>query len=65
MHPLRHPRNAAMIGIIFVIIGTIYWAVISRIVVQRRSSIGRRVQCAPKRATPVTPSTIRPRGRTP
>ncbi len=27
MHPLRHPRNAALVGIIFVVIGVIYWAV--------------------------------------
>ena len=27
MHPLRHPRNAAMVGIIFIIIGVIYWVV--------------------------------------
>ena len=27
MHPLRHPRNAAMVGIIFVIIGVVYYAV--------------------------------------
>ena len=27
MHPLRHPRNAALVGIIFVVIGAIYWAV--------------------------------------
>jgi hypothetical protein len=27
MHPLRHPRNAALVGILFVIIGAIYWAV--------------------------------------
>ena len=27
MHPLRHPRNAALVGIIFVVIGLIYWAV--------------------------------------
>ena len=27
MHPLRHPRNAAMVGIIFIIIGVIYYAV--------------------------------------
>jgi hypothetical protein len=27
MHPLRHPRNAALAGIIFVVIGAIYWAV--------------------------------------
>ena len=26
MHPLRHPRNAALVGIIFVVIGVIYWA---------------------------------------
>ena len=27
MHPLRHPRNAAMVGIIFVIIGIVYYVV--------------------------------------
>jgi hypothetical protein len=27
MHPLRHPRNAALVGIIFVVIAVIYWAV--------------------------------------
>jgi hypothetical protein len=27
MHPLRHPRNAAMVGILFLIIGAIYYAV--------------------------------------
>jgi hypothetical protein len=27
MHPLRHPRNAALIGLLFVAIGIIYWAV--------------------------------------
>jgi hypothetical protein len=27
MHPLRHPRNAAFVGIIFVVIAVIYWAV--------------------------------------
>ena len=27
MHPLRHPRNAAMAGIIFVLIGFVYWVV--------------------------------------
>jgi len=26
MHPLQHPRNAALLGIIFVVIGVIYWA---------------------------------------
>ena len=25
MHPLRHPRNAAVVGIIFVVIGILYW----------------------------------------
>ena len=27
MHPLRHPRNAAIVGIVFVVIAAIYWAV--------------------------------------
>ena len=27
MHPLRHPRNAALVGILFVVIGVIFWAV--------------------------------------
>ena len=27
MHPLRHPRNAALVGIIFVVIGIIYFVV--------------------------------------
>ena len=27
MHPLRHPRNAALVGIIFIVIGVIYYAV--------------------------------------
>ncbi|MEA2544730.1 MAG: hypothetical protein QOI09_3 [Chloroflexota bacterium] len=27
MHPLRHPRNAAIVGVIFVITGAVYWAV--------------------------------------
>ena len=27
MHPLRHPRNAALVGIIFIVTGLIYWAV--------------------------------------
>jgi uncharacterized membrane protein YfcA len=26
-HPLRHPRNAALAGIIFVVIGVIFWVV--------------------------------------
>jgi len=25
MHPLRHPRNAALVGIVFVVIGLLYW----------------------------------------
>jgi hypothetical protein len=27
MHPLRHPRNAALVGILFVVIGVIYWVI--------------------------------------
>ena len=27
MHPLRHPRNAAAVGIMFVVIGVIFWVV--------------------------------------
>jgi hypothetical protein len=27
MHPLPHPRNAILVGILFVIVGAIYWAV--------------------------------------
>jgi hypothetical protein len=27
MHPLRHPRNAIFVGMLFVIVGAIYWAV--------------------------------------
>ena len=27
MHPIRHPRNAALVGILFVVIGVIFWAV--------------------------------------
>lgn len=27
MHPLRHPRNAAVIGVVFVVIAFIYWFV--------------------------------------
>ena len=26
MHPMRHPRNAILIGVIFVVTGVIYWA---------------------------------------
>jgi len=27
MHPLAHPRNAAIVGIVFVVVGFIYWVV--------------------------------------
>ena len=27
MHPLRHPRNAIFVGLLFVVVGAIYWAV--------------------------------------
>jgi len=27
MHPLRQPRNAALAGVLFVVIGFIYWVV--------------------------------------
>lgn len=27
MHPLRHPRNAAAVGIMFIVTGVIFWAV--------------------------------------
>ncbi len=27
MHPLRHPRNAIFVGILFIAIGLIYWVV--------------------------------------
>ena len=27
MHPLRHPRNAALIGLVFVVIAFIFWLV--------------------------------------
>ncbi len=26
MHPLKHPRNAIFVGLIFVLIGLAYWA---------------------------------------
>ena len=26
MHPLQHPRNAALVGVIFIVIAAIYWA---------------------------------------
>ena len=27
MHPLRHPRNSIFVGLVFVVIAIIYWAV--------------------------------------
>jgi hypothetical protein len=27
MHPIRHPRNAIFVGLMFVVVGAIYWAV--------------------------------------
>jgi lipopolysaccharide export LptBFGC system permease protein LptF len=27
MHPLRHPRNAALVGIVFIVIAVIYYVV--------------------------------------
>jgi uncharacterized membrane protein YgaE (UPF0421/DUF939 family) len=27
MHPLRHPRNAALVGVAFIVVGVIYWVV--------------------------------------
>lgn len=27
MHPLRHPRNAIMVGLLFAATGAVYWAV--------------------------------------
>ena len=27
MHPLKHPRNAVFVGLIFVVISAIYWAI--------------------------------------
>jgi hypothetical protein len=27
MHPLRHPRNAIFVGLLFAVLGAIYWAV--------------------------------------
>jgi hypothetical protein len=27
MHPLRHPRNAALVGNLFVAIGIVFWAI--------------------------------------
>ncbi len=27
MHPLRHPRNAIFVGLLFVVVGLVYWGV--------------------------------------
>jgi hypothetical protein len=27
MHPLRHPRNAILVGLMFVVAGVVYWLV--------------------------------------
>lgn len=27
MHPLRHPRNSIAVGLIFVVIAVLYWAI--------------------------------------
>ncbi len=27
MHPLRHPRNAAAVGLLFIVVGVLFWAV--------------------------------------
>ena len=27
MHPLKHPRNAIAVGLMFVVIAVVYWAV--------------------------------------
>ena len=27
MHPLRHPRNAALVGIIFIVLAFVFWVV--------------------------------------
>ena len=27
MHPLRHPRNAALVGIIFIVLAFVFWIV--------------------------------------
>ena len=27
MHPLRHPRNAILVGLLFAVIGAVFWAV--------------------------------------
>ncbi len=27
MHPLRHPRNAALLGLVFVVIAVLFWVI--------------------------------------
>lgn len=27
MHPLRHPRNAVVVGAVFAVTGALYWAI--------------------------------------
>ena len=27
MHPLRHPRNAAAVGLLFIVVGVLFWAI--------------------------------------
>lgn len=27
MHPLRHPRNSILVGLVFVVIAVLYWAI--------------------------------------
>jgi hypothetical protein len=27
MHPLRHPRNAIVVGLMFALTGVVYWAI--------------------------------------
>jgi hypothetical protein len=27
MHPLRHPRNAALVGIVFIVIAFLFWVI--------------------------------------
>lgn len=27
MHPLRHPRNAALVGILFIVIAALFWVI--------------------------------------
>jgi hypothetical protein len=27
MHPVRHPRNAIVVGLVFVVVAAVYWAI--------------------------------------